>query len=250
MLNTSTRSAAPWAALAAVACAAASTAASGQTTYSGPFVGDTVTYSDVQDQDDLFGPPTLTGDTLNFTPQGFNAQSTGGGIELVDGFLSTLIESNDDDRGITEFTLEESGAFALDSIGAGFGSANTRVEVAVVFNVNVLEVDGSAVSVPFLTSRETLLAANLVDDEGLGQAWSASTTIDIAALAADEGITGDITRVRLTLDNQLLAVSEDGTVAFVDKKGVRAVSITVPEPTSALLVLGGGALLLRRRFAA
>lgn len=249
MTRTSTRLLAPAAALAAAASLTAP-GASAQTTFSGPFVGDTVTYSDVQDQDDLFGAPTLTRDTLNFTPQGFNAESIGGGIDFVDGFLSTLIETNDGDTGITEFTLEESGAFSLESIGDGFGTGNTRVEVAVIFNVNVLEVDGSAVSVPFLTSRETLLTANLVDDDGLGQAWTASTTIDIAALAAEEGITGDITRVRLTLDNQLLAVSEDGTVAFVDKKGVRAVSITVPEPTSALLVLGGGALLLRRRFAA
>ncbi|BAM02635.1 PEP-CTERM sorting domain-containing protein [Phycisphaera mikurensis] len=224
-------------------------AATAQTTYNGPFVGNTVTYSNVIDGDDLFGAPTLSADTLNFTPVGFNAQSTNGGIDLVDGFLSTVIEANDG-QAITGFTLQESGVFALDSINAATGTADTRVQVSVGFSVNILEVDGSAVSVPFIITDDVLLMANLADDRGIGQAWAASTSLDLVSLAAGQGVTGDITKAIVTLDNQLLAVSEAGTTSFVDKKGVRAVSITVPEPTSALFVLGAGAMLLRRRVAA
>lgn len=216
------------------------------TVFPGPFVGDTVTYSDVQDQDNLFGAPTLTGDTLSFTPQGFNAESQNLAFDFQDGFLSTLITSNTG-AFIESFTLTEAGAYRLDGVG-GAGTSATSVTVDTVFAITVLGVDSGPGAGTILVADAELFTADL-SAGAVGGAWIGSTEVNIAALAADAGITGNITQVRLTLDNQLTAISEDGTFAFIDKKGVSAVSITVPEPSSALLVLGAGALLLRRRIA-
>ena len=238
---------------AALAAAAFGVYASAQTQY-GTFVGDTVTYSGVFEDDDvLFGAPTITGDTLSFSPAEFLARSDGGEsnnptpgpVDLVDGTLGFDLISNDG-TGIDTFTLEESGAFAL----VGSGTEATSVAVSVVFSANILEVDGVAINGPSqVVSTTSLLNTNLVDSPGLGQAWIGQAEFDISALAASElGITGDITRARISLDNQLLAISEDGSSAFIDKKNIDGVVITVPEPASvALLALGGIAVLARRR---
>lgn len=215
--------------------------------FPGPLVGDTVTYSDIQDQDGLFGAPTLTGNTLSFTPQGFNASSENLDFDFVDGFLSTLITSNEGEF-IESFTLTEAGAYQLNGV-AGAGTAATNVTVDTVFAITVLGVDSGPGAGTILVDEAELFTANL-EGGAIGGSWIGSTEVNIAALAADAGITGNITQVRLTLDNQLTAISENGTFAFIDKKGVSAVSITIPEPSSALLALGGAALLLRRRVAA
>ena len=219
------------------------------TYFSTPQVGDTVVYSDVQDQDDLFGAPTLTGDTLTFTPQGFKAQAEGlFGADLTDGFLSTLIEAKPGES-IQGFTLTEAGAFRLTAAG-GAGTAATAVDVSVIIKATVLATDDASFNTPVLLEvDESIFSANVADG-ALGRSWRNSVNVDIASLAAGAGVVGNVTKVRLTLDNQLEATSELGTIAFIDKKAIGGVTITVPEPTSALFVLGAGAMLLRRRVAA
>lgn len=222
-------------------------AATAQTTYAGPFTGNTVVYSDVQDQNDLFGAPTLSGDTLSFTPQGFSVEAAGDrDFDFEDGFLSMLIEANPG-LAIPEFTLTEAGAYRiLDPFGSG--TAVTGVDVKTIFAITVLATDDGGPTGQILSTSADLFSADATGS--LGSAWKASVNVNIQDLAEDEGVTGNVTKVRLTLDNQLTAVSEDGTLAFIDKKGVSAVSIAVPEPTSAMVVLGAGALLLRRRISA
>lgn len=223
----------------------------------GDYSGTTVDYIGVfEDDTALFGTPTITGDTLSFSPAEFAAQSSGGEsnsanpgpVELIDGTLGFDLVAKPGEA-IQSFTLEESGAFAL----VGAGTEFTQVQVAVVFSVNILEVDGVAYNGPSqVVSNTTLLSENLVSSPGLGQSWSGQAEINIAALAADldPAIVGDITKARVSLDNQLLAISEDGSVAFVDKKNIDGVVITIPEPSMvAVLGLGGLALLGRRRQA-
>jgi hypothetical protein len=54
--------------------------------------------------------------------------------------------------------------------------------------------------------------------------------------------------VRVVIDNQLVAVSEAGTVAFIKKKEIGGVAITVvPSPASLALVGLGGLVAARRR---
>ena len=233
----------------AVTCTAS---ALGQDILYGDFDGTTVNYDNVrEDAQGLFGAPTISGDSLSFTPLEFLAQSQDGGISFTDGTLAFNVESINGD-GIQTLTLEESGAYAL----LGDGTATTRVEVGVVFSVNVLEVDGvafggSADGSSQIAQGFSIFNADLVTSPGLAQAWQSEAVLDIADLALTElGVTGQITRASVVLDNQLLAISEDGSFSFVDKKTVDGVVVTVPEPASiALLALGGVAVLGRRRSA-
>lgn len=220
----------------------------------GDFSGTTVDYLGVFEDDVvLFGTPTITGDTLSFSPAEFLARSDGGEsnsatpgpVDLVDGTLGFTLMAKPG-QAISSFTLEESGAFAL----VGTGTDTTEVGVSVVFSVNILEVDGVAFNGPSqITASASLLSEDLVSSPGLGQAWGGQAVINIASLAASQlGITGNVTKARVSLDNQLLAISEDGTSAFVDKKNIDGVTITVPEPSVIALVgLGGIALIGRRR---
>lgn len=231
----------------AVAASVALAGTSSATVLPGPLAGETVTYTDIQDQNGLFGSPTLTGDTLSFTPQQFSAESQGLDFDFVDGFLSTLITANQG-QFIESFTLTEAGAYRLNGV-AGAGTNATSVTVDTVFAITVLGVDSGPGAGTLLVDEAELFTANL-GGGAIGGSWIGSTEVNIAALAADAGITGNITQVRLTLDNQLTAISENGTFAFIDKKGVSAVSITIPEPSSAFLALGGLLLLIHRRAAA
>ena len=214
-----------------------------------PEEGATVFYSDLQDQNDLFGPPTLTGDTLTFTPQNFNARAEGFlDVDQVDGLLSVLIEAKPGEV-VDGFRLTETGAFRLSAAG-GAGTADTSVDVSVIVKATVLATDDPSFITPvFLNVDESIFSANFADGI-LGRSWRSSINFDIARLASEAGVVGNVTKVRLTLDNQLEARSELGTIAFIDKKAIGGVTITVPEPTSALFVLGAGTLLLRRRVAA
>src|SRR3954447_22415759 len=60
----------------------------------GNFAGATVTYTQVTedansagDNPPLFGPPTVSGDSIDFDPVGFNAANANGGADLTDGNL-------------------------------------------------------------------------------------------------------------------------------------------------------------------
>ena len=226
----------------------------GQTTEDiqyGDFTGSTVDYFDVsEDFQGLFGAPVVSGDSLVFSPLefvAFAAQAEDGNIAFTDGSLSFTVASQSPDQPISSLTLEESGAFAF----GGTGTEATSVSVAAAFSINILEVDGVAFDgASQIVSSNEILSANIVDSPGIGQVYSTSVNIDIAGLAAalNPSITGNITRASVVLDNQLLAVSEDGSIAFVDKKSVDVVTITVPEPASvALLGFGSLCVLARRR---
>jgi hypothetical protein len=125
------------------------------------------------------------------------------------------------------------------------------VEVGAVISVNVLEVDGNAFAGNSQVSLgATLFEADLISDPGLAQSWTGAVTLDIANAAATElSINGLITKASVVIDNQLLAISEDGSISFIDKKQIDAVTVTVPEPTSFVLVGLGSLYLLRRRSA-
>ncbi|MEE9405478.1 MAG: PEP-CTERM sorting domain-containing protein [Algisphaera sp.] len=234
---------------AAAFCAMASPALAADILY-GDFAGTTVNYGNVrEDVQGLFGTPTISGDSLSFTPLEFTAESIDGGIDFTDGTLAFNVMPTTAGHAISGLTLEESGAFDL----VGSGTDATRVAIAVVFSINVLEVDNAPyVGASQVIHGSTIFEANLIDSPGLGQAWQASAYLDIAALAnAQHDITGKITKAAVVLDNKLLAISESGTLAFIDKKNVDAVIITIPEPTTvAIIGLGSLCFVARRRRSA
>lgn len=215
----------------------------------GDYEGDTIDFLDVSEDDKaLFGAPIVSGDTLVFTPLNFEALAASGDIDLVDGTLSTILMPADDSPLIT-LELFESGFFTL----SGEGDEDTRVIAGLAVTINILEVDGEVYTdnPSILNFSEILADFNLEDDgENLLTAWSGSVSIDIAEAAEQElGITGDITKAAIVIDNQLIALSEDDSVAFIDKKAFE-IGIVVPEPASLALV-GAGAIAImgRRRYA-
>jgi hypothetical protein len=237
-------------ATAAAAVAMATTSVHAAIVY-GDFSGDTVDYINVmEDNQQLFGAPIISGDSLVFAPVDFDAESVDGGAELTDGTLSMFVMAQDG-FALTDLVIEEAGFFTL----AGIGTDITRVFAGLAASVNIIEVDGTPFvgSPSILNFSETLADFNLADD-GVNflTAWSGIFSVDIADAAASQlGITGDITKVSLTINNQLLAVSEDGSVSFIDKKALDAIVVTVPEPAAVALFASGLAVMtgVRRRTA-
>ncbi len=90
-----------------------------------------------------------------------------------------------------------------------------------------------------------------LDDEGISTAapWAGTLNINIADFLTDAMVKGFATKIEFTIDNTLTAAAADGGAAFIAKKDFNGVTITVPEPSTVILL--GGALLsllgLRRR---
>jgi hypothetical protein len=78
--------------------------------------------------------------------------------------------------------------------------------------------------------------------------WNGGANININAHLAANGFTGQATKVRVVIDNQLIAESELGTISYIKKKEIGGVAITVvPAPASLALVGLGGLVVGRRR---
>lgn len=210
-----------------------------------------VTEDSATDPTPLFGAPTPSGNGLLFSPlAAFSATSTGGSPpDITDGKLSMVIMTSGADR-IEDITVSERGDYTL----AGVGTAVTNVAVGAPVNLTLLELDGVGVTpvsifmgnVPFSPSGGTY---NLVSDPGTGVPWMGSLTVDVDAALAAMNISGRATKIRLVMDNTLVAFSEQGTTAFIAKKdGTVGIDANVPEPSTwALLTLGVVALGLAAR---
>jgi hypothetical protein len=226
----------------------------------GDFVGSTVTFLDVTEDSGtdplppaLYGPPTLAGDSLSFAPVSFNAFSPLGVpvLDITDGLLTTTILSAPG-YGIAGIRVDEAGDYTL----VGWGTADTKVSVSAPIFLTILEVNGVGIS-PIFRSGDVVYSPNangdfnLIDDPGVGVIWEGSGFIDVAAILAGAGINGCATKVELSVNNVLVAASEDRSIAYIAKKQFGITVIPIPEP-SCLTLLGigiGGVLLTmwRRR---
>lgn len=198
----------------------------------------TVTFKEVQessitDSVPLFGAPTVIADTLDFDPIGFGASSAGGVPDITDGQLNFGLWS---DTGMTSISFSEAGDYTL----AGAGTAATQVIAGLNVMVDILAVDGMVLDEAIQVGGNVTFMADLVNDAGIVVPWSLGLVIDLAGALLDEQMDFQlgVTHAEVVLDNQLLAFSELGSVAFIAKKDF---TVTVPEPTS--LLLGSLALL-------
>jgi hypothetical protein len=206
-----------------------------------------VTEDSVTDPVPLYGNPTVSGNALLFTPVNFGAFASNGSLDLTDSTLTTSIEAKQG-RQIHQIAFAEAGDYTL----VGTGTAATSAIVRAPYYVRVIEVDGAPIAPLLYTGSLNFTPSNgdyyLPGDAASGVTFTGSTLIDIDAILNAANIQGDATKVLFTLNNQLIATSEQGTISFIKKKTADGVTITtvVPEPTS-LTAVGTLTLLVRRR---
>lgn len=215
----------------------------------GDRVGVTVSYLQVTeetlstgDADGLFGAPSVFGDQIDFNPVGFSANASGaGGFDITDVELTFGIEAKPN-KTIETIILTEAGDYTI----VGAGGAGTLAAVAANVIIEVFEVDGVALISPVQTNTSLAFTPSngdfdlFNDGPNILGAWNGSLTFDVNAFLASESIAGKATLVQVTLDNQLVALSESGTTAFIAKKDTDGLSVTaLPEPGAGLLTALG-----------
>ncbi len=228
------------------------TASASHAAYYGNYAGASVSFLDVQDQNGLFGAPTPSGDSLDFSPNTFEAICPGApscppSPVLVDDTLTITIQANTGSF-IDSLLLTEAGDTTLTS----FLDALAATSVSATVFVDIFEIDG--VSVNNINGNAQMVFTNggqfESNDEGTGtHLWTGSLLIDLDQMIANAGGTGRATRVQLNLDNTLVAFAASGASARIEKKDIDGLAITVvPEPGTALLMgLGLAGLAAIRR---
>ncbi len=224
----------------------------------GTFMGATVTYVDVIEDSatdpglivpgplgGLFGEPTIAGDSLDFNPKNFAAAAAGaGGSDHTDANLQFMVVAKPG-KGISGLGLSEAGDTTIAGLG---GEAFTKVS-ATIF-VEIKELNGIAVpaiNIPAVMMSFTPSAGDYllsVDGSGPGSytfAFSGNAFVDFGPYVP---VGSTATKICVSLDNTLLALSEAGTTAFIQKKDFDGISVTVdtfdiPEPATAFLAFLG-----------
>ncbi|MCH2115413.1 MAG: hypothetical protein MK171_10965 [Pirellulales bacterium] len=193
-----------------------------------------------------FGAPTIAGNSLIFVgPSAFAATSANGDFDIMDSFtdgrISFSVEA-DDDTWITGMRFKDVGLRNLLEILPGSGTAATRVRVIALGSISVTELDHG--------NTPLTAAAAQPMDIGFDLSWNFDTNPEVAlwtgmderdiedelnarGVAFDNGATA----FDFFMNNQLLAISEQDTFAFIDKKRVDFEVYTdmiVPEPGTLL----------------
>lgn len=166
----------------------------------------------------LFGDPILVGgNTLVFFPSTFRAESLDGEIASVSDKLEFELIAHPG-FSIQNISITEYGDYGI--LGSGLVQVSGTLSAE---NPDTTDVSNSSL----ITD---LPAMPLADSSGQWQAW---TQLDI--------IPTDWTRIKITLENNLLAASDSGSAAWIEKKVLgNAVAIRIiPEPaTVAMLSIG------------
>lgn len=210
----------------------------------------TVMYQDVQensytDPGPLYGAPSLGGNLLDFDPSAFAASGLDGGLDITDAQLNlTMMIVEIDDSvasGLQSLQISESGDYSL----LGLGTAVSSVSAALSVLVHIFEVDGAAIT-PIETFASVSLARDLSTHGPAALApWALSLMIDFDALLGENQVEFElgVTKAELAIDNQLVAISERGSVSFIAKKDLMlqptirdGFPISVAEPSAALLL--------------
>ncbi|QDU89725.1 hypothetical protein Pla175_31200 [Pirellulimonas nuda] len=226
----------------------------------GDFSGTTVDYLDVTEDSStgdtlpLFGAPNISGDSLDFDPVGFSANSAGGGApDQTTGQLAFMIRAKAG-KAIESLSLSEAGDTSLARSIVSSDDASTSVTAIV--SVQILDVDflplTTAISTGGMMTFTPSAGDYLLSTDGAGNptyntSWTGSFFLELGPILAANSITGLATKVSISVDNALTATSALNSSALIAKKDFDGVVITVnpgpdnvvPEPTSCVLAALG-----------
>jgi len=220
----------------------------------GNFGGSTVDFLNVRDQNGLFGAPTVSVDSLDFSPNTFEAICPGAPTcppspVQVDDTLTLTIDARNGSF-IDDVLLTEAGDTSLSSFLNAFAATSVT---ATVF-VDIFEINGVAVNNINGNAQMVFTQGGVFEstDEGYGtHVWTGSLLIDLDQIISNAGGTGRATLVEINLNNTLVAFAASGASARIEKKDIDGLAITVvPEPGTALLMglgLAGLAAIRRSR---
>jgi len=204
-----------------------------------------VTESSATDPVPLFGAPDPFPVGLDFDPIGFVAFAVGGAVDATDGQLNFSVLSSGE-FGINGISLFEGGDYSL--LGAGTNA--TQALAGATLRVLVTQINGVNVAPINLAPVLASVGFNLIANSGIVNPWSLGVFVDIAGQLDPNQ---RATRVDVVIDNQLVALSERASLAFIAKKDFRITVTTgrVPVSEPGALLFGALALLpaLRRRAA-
>lgn len=213
---------------------------------SAAFYGDftsptgTVSFLNVADVNGLYGMPIASGNSLDFSPNSFEAEcaASPGCPPTPHTVSDTLTLQVDAHSGnfISSLLMTESGDTSLQTFLGAFAATTV---VGDVF-LDILEING--VSVNNVNSAGSMVFTRNgqyeTNDEGTGtHLWEGLLLLDIDQVIANAGLFGQATLVEVSLSNTLTAYAESGATARIEKKDIGGLAITViPEPETALLM--------------
>lgn len=232
-----------------------------------------VMYTDVQESsfsvpvppNALYGPPTITGNLLDFDNMAFGTSSSGGASNLIDGQLNFTLMALPG-AGLTAFSIVESGDYSFSGV---VPTPGTFVSASAGATISILEVDttdsfGNAVgspttlASPISTFASDTFVSSYTSTGGAPSTgllpWSLVTFADLSSVLP----TGQIaTKVEVAINNQLSTATTIGNQAAIAKKDFKIVPVgdldpdeVIPEPTTLALLglaLCGAGVCGRRR---
>jgi hypothetical protein len=226
----------------------------------GNFPGATVNFQTVNESSTtdpvpLYGAPDgVADDQLAFDPSLFGSSATNGSSDITDGLINFIVDAKPG-YFISDVNFTEFGDYTL----AGNGTVSTSAIVGQSIFVEVLEIDDVTLAEPIVLSMNSIFNPSNGDyflpaEAGIAKPWFGVGTLDIEAELLAMNIIGSATRIEVSSNNTLVTTSENGTVAFIQKKDLNISSNTqlydpVPEPATLSILALGATLMLRRRMA-
>lgn len=192
----------------------------------------------------LYGAPDPYPTGMDFDPMSFVASAMSGGADITDGQLNFTVAGQSNGGNIVAvktIKLSEGGDYTL----AGSGTTATQAQAGAILAVKVTEIDGLSVAPITLSPVNAGNVYNLVANAGIVQPWSLSVLVDVKAQLLSLGVpfTVGATKAEVVINNQLVALSEAGSVSFIAKKDFVidiGTDTGIPEPGT--LALAGFAL--------
>jgi hypothetical protein len=168
-----------------------------------------------------FGAPTVSGDSLEFSPNDFSASSAGNqGVDLTGGNLNFKVEAKEG-FGISSLSFTEQGQYDIQGTGAS-AFANVILNAF----VDVFEIDGVPVNTINLDVGQMVYSPSNGDfditNDGptpIQGTWDGVLLIDVAQMLSDLGIVSQrgATLISVNLGNTLASLSSVDTSSEISK---------------------------------